>query len=419
MKQVNLKPHRVVEMNRMTYTAWTMPFAKTVGIILSALALVTSTIAFPLGLTASPEPVQASTLSQLQQQQKLLQQQQAAKEAQAKQQAAIKAQADAKIKDLGSQIVQVQGNIQQTQADIADTSSTIEQKNQQIAELASQLTALEGQQGALLREMYIMRSSMPDSLVIFSDQPVSDREKEQAQFAALKKSVSTLYLKTTAAKQEVELARSDLVQRNQNLSNLRDQQTAQKQGLASYQQTQAALKSNAEAALKQIDADLLKIRQGEAAAQAALDAAVLAATRNKGSTGGGPGVGSRVHVGDAVGLEGSTGFSTGAHVHYEVRVNGVAVNPQPYLNNGTLAYAFSNYRITQPFGHTSYSYVYAGGIHTGIDFAALSGPGTPLHAPADGTVIYNGCPSGCGSGYGHMWMMELDSGLVVLYGHLQ
>ena len=41
--------------------------------------------------------------------------------------------------------------------------------------------------------------------------------------------------------------------------------------------------------------------------------------------------GDRVRKGDLIGFVGSTGRSTGPHLHYEVRVAGEAVDPTPYL----------------------------------------------------------------------------------------
>ena len=41
--------------------------------------------------------------------------------------------------------------------------------------------------------------------------------------------------------------------------------------------------------------------------------------------------GQSVSAGQQVGLVGSTGSSTGPHLHFEVRINGSNVDPAPYL----------------------------------------------------------------------------------------
>jgi murein DD-endopeptidase MepM/ murein hydrolase activator NlpD len=45
-------------------------------------------------------------------------------------------------------------------------------------------------------------------------------------------------------------------------------------------------------------------------------------------------VGQSIKIGQTIGRVGSTGRSTGPHLHYETRVNGEAVDPQKFLRAG-------------------------------------------------------------------------------------
>ena len=44
--------------------------------------------------------------------------------------------------------------------------------------------------------------------------------------------------------------------------------------------------------------------------------------------------GMKVVKGQTIGIQGSTGRSTGNHLHYEIRYNGVAINPLPFIKAG-------------------------------------------------------------------------------------
>lgn len=369
-------------------------------------------VALPLSILK--QTVRAATVDDLTKQKQLLQQKAQQAEQQAQQQKTVAQRAQDKIEEVNTQISSISDSLATTQSNIADTQTKLEQQKQQAAALESELSQVQRQQDAVIREMYISRVSYPSDLMLFSEDDLGKQERIQSHFDALKKALESMYDKTNQAKQAVLAAQADLQRQQDQLVGLQNQQEEQKSALADFRLTQAELRDNAQQTVLNLEAKAKDARVQMAKIEDQISVALAAAisARAKGITGTGPGVGGRVHRGDFVGNEGSTGFSTGPHVHFEVRANGVPVNPAPYVSSGVLSWPVTSFTITQNFGHTDYSYVYAGGIHTGIDCA---GPyGQPVYAPADGTVILHQWYGG----YGHAWAEQLDNGLVVLLGHM-
>lgn len=113
--------------------------------------------------------------------------------------------------------------------------------------------------------------------------------------------------------------------------------------------------------------------------------------------------GDKVSRGDVIGYMGSTGWSTGPHVHFSLSVNGVTLNPNLYLKSVALKSPVSNGNILYGYGYKQL---------TGIIYNGEKGQ--DISAAADGTVSV----AEYTNNHGDYVVIEHGNGYQTLYAHL-
>jgi septal ring factor EnvC (AmiA/AmiB activator) len=225
--------------------------------------------------------------------------------------------------------------------------------------------------------------------------------------------------KIVSLKKDLEQQRTNLENKKKEIESLKAQQEIKKGEIDS----QKAIK---EKLLAQVGADEAKYQalignlQGQVSSmQAEIARVAAAASTPRGIFGGGYKSYGHVNKGDIIGYQGNSGYSTGTHLHFELRINGADTNPWPYVLNGTFTNPLPGSRINQYWGETGNLAGYY--RHTGMDLAAYYG--APVHAAADGEIIarvtgYGNTYPGQVS-YGNYVMIRHSNGWVTIYGHLQ
>ena len=199
-------------------------------------------------------------------------------------------------------------------------------------------------------------------------------------------------------------ALSDIYNQQKDLLQVKKQEVEDVRAEIERNKNSFVSKQNSLAGQKEAKADLLSLTKSDEAIyqeqleavlaeQRAIENAISQFTSNLAANG--VPDGTEVNKGDVIAVQGSTGNSTGDHVHFAVYVtcgNGswCHTNPRPYVESGELSWPLSSFEISQEYGATEFaqsSGMYANGFHNGMD---IYGPiGSAVRAPADGVAVYS------------------------------
>lgn len=364
-----------------------------------------------LVMLSMPFLASAATLDQLNQQKSSAAQQAADAKAKATQKQQEANYLNGQIDSIEKQINETEKAIKETNAQVESTQNKINELKTEIKRQEDNLAVENEKMNKILASWYMEGDNTSLTNAILSSDTLSEVVTKQEYYDSIKQQIESTIEKINRLKAELEGQKAEQDAKIAELKKLQETQELQKSGLENQQWTKNRLLKDTTAMIAQLKDQEKKAAAAEKAAEAQITALLAA----KGSQFG-AGSGQRVSQGDVIGYEGSTGYSTGPHVHFMVFTGGNLANcsnPMNYLG-GNLAWPLRNYRITQGYGWTDYAAAgaYGGSIHNGIDIT--DGLGAPVLAAASGTVMlhqYFG-------GYGNAVVIQHDNGLWTLYGHM-
>lgn len=320
------------------------------------------------------------------------------------------------IRHLNEDITFTNNRIENTQDQISITNQLITALNGSIEENTKVLVALNEKLKNAYITLYELSQTSTIELILQSnslEEIISQTQYIQAVQTDLSNDIS-----------DANSIRKDLEQKKTAADNEKQDLTSLNTQLSESKNSLSAQRTQKDDLLEQTEGDQAKYEQLLAdirSRNAEVEAQIIAIINNLYNSGIGPGEGQPVVRGTPVGVQGSTGFSSGAHVHFEVREGNIPRDPRGYVSSGVLSWPLKSFRVTQEFGENwqyknrngEWVWAYGPAGHTGRDIVAIGD--RTVYAPADGVVVLDRCFGD----YGRAWVEVTNSGQWVLMGHMQ